>query len=426
MLIVGGTVLDLLNGEKPRDYDLEVYGITFNDLQKLLKENDYQIKSVGLAYGILTIKDDELDIDIGLPRKEKSVGPKHTDFTVELDQSMSYEEAFRRRDFTINAIGYDPIKSEIVDPYNGRHDFINGVLRMVDRKTFIEDPLRPIRAIQIYARKAEKIDEETLAVCRSMKSKINLLPKERIFDELSKLLLKAEKPSKGIRLLDEMNYLDIFTEIHLLKYISQNPEHHPEGDVFTHTMDVLDRAAKLKIYSSDHLAFMFAALLHDTGKITNTDPVKLTAYGHAKESARLAENFMYRITRDKRLINKVVNLCRYHMHLFHAERSNKLTPYRRLYNKSHLRDLIYFVKADHPDFLIERLFEIEKNINNETDGEESIPALVTGYDIMERGITKGKEIGNIKEECYRYQINNDIQDKYIMLKYLDNLLKKLP
>ena len=239
-MLVGGCVRDELMGIAPKDWDLEVYGIEPDKLRELLDEFG-DVKVVGEAFAVYKLGN---DLDVSLPRRERKTGRGHRGFVVEGDPDMSFEEACSRRDFTVNAILKDPLTGEIVDPFDGRGDIGRKTLRHVSDTTFPEDSLRVLRAAQFAARLEFDIAPETAELCRSID--VTDLPRERVWGEVEKILLKAQRPSIGLRLLYDLNVVvQLFPELQTLVGVPQEPDWHPEGDVDVHTLMVVDEARKL-------------------------------------------------------------------------------------------------------------------------------------------------------------------------------------
>jgi len=265
-LIVGGWVRDRLMQRQSKDIDIEVYGIPAGDLRSLLQQFG-SVNTVGESFTVYKVA----DIDVSLPRRESKVGRGHRGFEVTGDPSMSVEEAARRRDFTINAIAWDPLTDEYVDPFNGRRDLTAGILRVVDPRTFPEDSLRVLRAVQLAARFGFTLEPGTRDIC----SRIPLddLPSERIWGELEKLLLQAPRPSVGFALALELGVIDrLFPEIKALVGCPQEPDWHPEGDVWIHTLMVIDQARQRidGLTRPEQIAVMLGAVCHDVGKPPTT------------------------------------------------------------------------------------------------------------------------------------------------------------
>ena len=227
-MLVGGCVRDELLNVKPKDFDVEVYGIEPPKLREIL-DGFGKVDAVGEAFTVYKIGN---DLDVALPRRERKTGRGHKGFVVEGDPQMSFAEAAKRRDFTVNAIMQDALTGEIIDIFGGQADIENKILRVVSKETFAEDSLRVLRAAQFAARFGFKIDEETIEICRSID--LTDLPKERVWGELEKLLLKSEKPSIGLQWLRELGIVEqLFPELEAMIDVPQESEWHPEGWLFS-------------------------------------------------------------------------------------------------------------------------------------------------------------------------------------------------
>ena len=247
---VGGYVRDKLLGIENYDIDIEVHGISPADLESILRQIG-EPTAYGESFGIFGLKG--CGIDIAMPRKETLRGQGHRDFDVFVDPHIGTEAAARRRDFTVNAMMQDVLTGEIVDHYGGRADLQAGILRHVNDESFPEDPLRVLRGAQFAARFHLTPAPETIALCRTMD--LGHLPSERIGEELKKALLKAERPSVFFAVLREAEQLDVwFPELKALIGQEQHAVYHAEGDVWNHTMMVLDEAAKLRDTTANHYA----------------------------------------------------------------------------------------------------------------------------------------------------------------------------
>ena len=240
-VVVGGWVRDRLLGMRSKDVDVEVFGLDAERLETLLAGFG-KVHSVGRAFGVFRVG--SLDVDFSLPRRDSKRGPGHRGFDVAPDPSLSFAEAARRRDLTVNSIGVDPLTGEVLDPHDGRRDLERRVLRATDPARFPEDPLRGLRVAQLAARLEMTPDRELAALCRKLDP--GELSGERVFEELRKLLLRAGRPSLGFRVLEDTDQLRFFPELDALRGVPQDPEWHPEGDVWVHTLMVLDVAATLR------------------------------------------------------------------------------------------------------------------------------------------------------------------------------------
>jgi tRNA nucleotidyltransferase (CCA-adding enzyme) len=266
-LVVGGWVRDRLLGREAKDLDLEVYGIESPALARLL-ERFGSVNTVGESFTVFKVD----DIDVALPRRDSKIGRGHRGFEVVGDPSMTVEDAARRRDFTINAIAWDPLTHEYIDPFDGRTDLLaRKILRAVDPHTFGEDSLRVLRGIQFAARFNLRMDPDTMEICRRIE--LDDLPAERVWGEIDKLLLLAGRPSIGLALaLDLAVIARLFPELRALVGCEQEPDWHPEGDVWVHTLMVIDEARTRidDLERPKQVAVMLGALCHDLGKPLTT------------------------------------------------------------------------------------------------------------------------------------------------------------
>ncbi|MGH9761795.1 MAG: CCA tRNA nucleotidyltransferase, partial [Blastocatellia bacterium] len=314
-MLVGGSVRDLLLGYEPKDFDIEAYGLDPSILRTLLEEfgqvnavgekfTVYKLAFVEQAPSTATLPADtegsaqRFEIDVSIPRRESKSGKGHRGFSVTGDPFMTFEDAARRRDFTVNAILLDPLTGERVDPFGGISDLEHRVLRVVAPETFVEDSLRVLRAVQFAARFEMTIDPGTIELCRSID--LSDLPAERIWGEIEKLLLMSRKPSIGLRAALDIGVLDkLFPELKALSGCPLDPVTHPEGDVFTHTALCLDKAAESisELPKGKAVTVMMAVLLHDAGKplVTHQINGKVVAPGHDKAGLEPARDVLSRL-----------------------------------------------------------------------------------------------------------------------------------
>ncbi len=344
---VGGFVRDRLLGRDNKDVDVEVHGISVRALEKVLDELGERL-AMGESFGIMGLR--HYDLDIAMPRTERAVGDGRRDFEAGIDPFVGPEQAARRRDFTINALMEDVLTGEVLDFFGGREDLARGRIRHVDSSTFVEDHLRVLRAAQFAARFGFEVSSETRDLCATLD--LSGLAGERIFGELEKALLKSERSSVFFEELRRMGQLGVwFVEVEALIGVPQNQAYHPEGDVWTHTMQVVDRAASMRGRATNPLGFMLAALCHDFGKATAKQEVNdvIHAYGHEIEGVPLARRFLGRMTRDRRLASYVANMVELHMrpNLFVTNGSHT-KKYMHLFDVSNCpEDLLLLARADH-------------------------------------------------------------------------------
>lgn len=392
-MYVGGMVRDGLMGIECKDIDIEVYGLTPQALRGVLSTLG-EVMEMGASFGVYGLRHSA--IDIAMPRRERCVGIRHTDFEVSVDPKMSFRDAAMRRDLTINAMMRDVLTGELIDLWGGQSDLAGRVIRHVSADTFPEDALRVFRAAQFAARFEGRIAPETLALCRSMA--VDRISHERVCDELNKALLKAEKPSIFFRALRETDHLkEFFPELEACIGVRQSPVHHPEGDVFEHTMLALDCAAALRERARWPLGFMYAALFHDLGKAVATQihpDGRITAYGHEVQGLQPCEAQLRRLTNQARLIEYVKNMMWLHMrpNILAAGKSKKKKT-RQLFDLSVCpEDLILLSRADasgkldrpyddrNEAFLRERLEDYRKVMQR---------PMVTGSDLIQAGLRPG-------------------------------------
>jgi tRNA nucleotidyltransferase (CCA-adding enzyme) len=315
-MLVGGCVRDELMGIEPKDWDLEVYGIEPEKLKSILEQFG-QINIVGEAFTVYKIG---AEIDVAIPRRERKIARGHKGFVVEGDPQMSFADACKRRDFTVNAILKDPLTAEIIDPFNGRADIEKKLLRVVSADTFAEDSLRVLRAAQFAARFEFNIDSTTVEICKQID--LTDLPAERIWGEMEKLLLKAAKPSIGLQWFYDLNVVaQLFPEMQAMAGVRQEPEWHPEGNVDIHTLLTVDYARTLidDLPYPKQVAVMLGALCHDFGKPATTQFFDGRWRAHSHDEAGIAPTVSFLNTLNIHTLdgydvrNQVVQLVRYHL-----------------------------------------------------------------------------------------------------------------
>jgi tRNA nucleotidyltransferase (CCA-adding enzyme) len=426
-LLVGGCVRDELMGAQPKDWDVEVYGVEPARLRELL-DRFGKLNVVGEAFTVYKLGS---DLDVSLPRRERKTGRGHRAFVIEGDPAMSFANATARRDFTINAMLQDPLTGEIIDPHQGRDDLKSGILRAVSLETFAEDSLRVLRAAQFAARFEFRIEPETVVLCRAID--LSDLPAERIWGEMEKLLLGARRPSIGLGWLHALGVLDqLFPEIRALIDVPQEPEWHPEGDVFVHTRLVIDRARELidDLPYAKQVAVMLAALSHDFGKPATTEFIdgRLRSRGHEEAGVEPTLTFLDKLnvhTLDGYDVRAQV-LALVRDHLKPGEYYKKRDEvgdgaFRRLARKCELELLYRVAKADSlgrnadwvprekwfdaaaQDWFIERARELEV-------AEQPPAPLLLGRHLLEMGLPPGPRVGEITRAVYEMQLDGRVRD----------------
>lgn len=409
-VLVGGYVRDRLLGADSKDYDVEIFGLSPDAVADLLASFGELIQ-VGRAFGVLRIKG--IDADFSLPRRDSKSGSGHRGFDIAFDPDLDFAQASRRRDLTVNSIGLDLSSGEILDPHGGRADLARGVLRATDAAHFAEDPLRGMRTAQFAARLEMAPDEELTALC----SQLDLaeLPAERLYEELRKLLLKARKPSLGFEFLSCARLLRFFPEIENLQGVPQDPKWHPEGDVWVHTMLVIDEAAALRNRNNEDLALMVAALCHDFGKpaVSVEHDGRVRTPRHDVIGARMAREFLERLRAPGRLCDQVEALVKYHLApaLFVAQ-DTTARGYRRLARNLdkagvNIALLVRVARADHwgrtTDEAKKRIFPAADIFVAEAEKASVVDAapadVVLGRHLQARGLEPGPQFGDILNRC---------------------------
>ncbi len=413
-LIVGGWVRDALLGIASKDLDIEVFGLAAEPLRTLL-ERFGRIDTVGESFTVYKLG----DIDVSLPRRESKSGKGHKGFAVIGDPHLSPVEAARRRDFTINAISWDPLSNALVDPFDGQRDLDARILRMVDRTTFGEDSLRVLRALQFAARFDLRMDEETKALCRTIP--LDDLPSERVWGEIEKLLLRADRPSIGFTLALDLGVIDrLFPELKALVGCQQEPEWHPEGDVWVHTLLVIDEARK-RITDLDRgraAAVMLGAVCHDLGKpaVTAFIDGRIRSIGHEEGGVAPALALLDRLNvhsldgYDVRAA--VAGITAQHLKpgmFYKAPTPVSDGAFRRLALKVDLELLARVAKADclgrTGDFdctAMDWFLDRARALGVE---HEALKPIVLGRHLIELGITPGPNMGRLLRLLYEQQMD---------------------
>ncbi len=423
-VLVGGCIRDFFLNKPLKDYDIELFGC--NDslkIQTLLSQFG-KVKLVGKSFGVFKLQSKNYEFDFALPRTEKKVGKGYTGFEVQSDGFLSFEKASLRRDFTINSIGYDFCSQTFLDPNNGLEDLENQILRHIKDESFIEDPLRVYRAVQLCARFELTLDEKTFQLCQSMVKNglLEELSTHRIFEEFKKLLLQSPKPSLGFELLKELGILKYFPELEALIGCVQEFEYHPEGDVWIHTLLAIDEMAKLKTNDAfRNLYLMLAVVCHDFGKPATTQFIKgkITSYKHEKEGVAPTLAFLNRLTQDKKIILNVVQLVENHLapfQLYLHDSSQKAI--KRLAKRVNIEDLCLVCLADCKGRTIPDKSKCDNAINwllnqaKELEVENSALApLVLGRHLIALGYTPNASFKTILDFAYEIQLEDDSLSK---------------
>ncbi len=436
-IIVGGSVRDHFLELPIKDYDVEVYGLEkIEELETILSKYG-SVNLVGKSFGVLKFVYEGEEYDFSFPRTEEKVAKGHRGFDVSCDGTLSFKEASLRRDFTVNAIGYDIEEKVFIDPYGAKDDMLKRCLRHINDETFIEDPLRVYRAVQFCARFDYVLADKTFILCKKIveQGMLEELPKERIYIEFKKLLLKSPKPSVGFELMRKLGILKYYPELEVLIDVPQSPVWHPEGDVWVHTLMCVDKMVTLKTGDEKHdLKMMFAILCHDLGKATHTQitPEKISAIGHELAGLEPTESFMYRLTDEHDFIKSIFPLVEHHLapSIYYRGKAKNSTI-RRLSTKVNIEELVKVARAD---FLGRTTAESLRGIYKAGDwllakaeeldvyNEPPVP-LLQGRDLIALGIEPSVKYKILLNNVYLEQIRGNITTKEEAMAYIVKLLK---
>ena len=418
-LIVGGFVRDRLLGLASREVDVEVFGIPEGELRALL-ERVGRVEAVGQQFSVYKVG----AVDVALPRRESKSGRGHKGFVVSGDPSMSFEEAARRRDFTINAMSWDPLTDEYIDPFRGRDHLARRLLRLVDPATFADDSLRVLRALQFAARFELTADDTTKEICRRIP--LDDLPAERVWGEFEKLLLQAESPSIGFTLARELDVTaKLLPEMHALIDCPQEPEWHPEGDVWIHTLMVIDEARKRNsdLPRAPLATVMLAAVCHDLGKPLTTAVIdgRIRSLGHEEAGVAPATAVLDRLNVNSLdgfdVRTQVLAITAHHLKpgAFYKVR-DQLTDgaFRRLAQRVDMELLARLAKADccgrTGDFDCSAMdWFLERSRALGVEHKPPAPILM-GRHLLERGVEPGPRMGEILKAVYEMQLDGEVSD----------------
>ncbi len=428
-IVVGGSVRDNFLKLPIKDYDIEVYGLDSLDELASVLEQYGSVNLVGKSFGVLKFSYDGEEYDFSFPRTENKVASGHRGFEVTVDGNLEYIEAFRRRDFTINAMGYDVQAKEFIDPFDGLQDLHSKTIRHIDDNTFIEDPLRVYRAVQFLARFGFELDSDTFELCKRMvqDGMLKELPKERVYEEFKKLLLKSKKPSRGFEAMKELGILErYFPELQAIAGVPQSPKYHPEGDVWVHTMMALDAMAKElnpKLEDKQKLKFLFAILCHDLGKATHTsidENGDIRSIGHEKAGVEPTKKLLYRLSDEHDFIESILSLVEHHLkpsQFYNA--GAKASAIRRLATKVNIKELVVVAKAD---FLGRTTLESQAGIyhagewlleksSNLNVANKPLDCIMQGRDLITLGFKPSPQFKEILDAVYAQQLEGSIASK---------------
>jgi tRNA nucleotidyltransferase (CCA-adding enzyme) len=424
--LVGGCVRDGLLGLPPgKDFDVEVFGVDYDSLREALSRwgrTDF----VGRSFGVVKLATGSgHSYDFSLPRKDSKVAPGHKGFAVEFDPAITPHEAAARRDFTINSILYDPCARRVIDFFGGAADLKNRVLRHTS-EAFVEDPLRVLRGMQFAGRFDLRAAPETIELSRRIKSSYPELAVERVWQEWLKWAQLSTAPSAGLRFLADSEWIGHFPEIKALAGTPQDPEWHPEGDVFIHTCHCCDAMARLEDWraggTESRVVYMLAILAHDFGKPATTrrelreGRERVVSPGHEEAGAGLAETFLDRLRAPAGIRERVIPLVRNHLFHFQEMTDRAIRRLARRLAPENIHGLCLVMTADamgrppRPAVVPENVTRLLARAHElEVKGTAPRPILL-GRHLIEIGLRPGVQFGTILEKAFDAQLEGAFGD----------------
>jgi len=428
--LVGGSVRDALLGIPHKDFDLEVFGVSYEQLVTGLSRWG-RTDLVGRSFGVIKLSvQGETAYDFTIPRRDSKHAPGHKGFAVQFDPGITLQEAASRRDFTINAIMYDPRQAQMLDFFGGLQDLERRILRHTSA-AFVEDPLRVLRGMQFVSRFNLEPAPETVALCQRIHAAYHELALERVWDEWHKWAVKSVLPSAGLRFLEATGWLAHFPEIQALRGIPQDPEWHPEGDVFEHTCHACDALVNLPGWreadETDRAVYSFAVLAHDFAKPKTTatalknGKMRIVSPGHESEGGPLAFQFLERIHAPLAIGDRVIPLVTHHLAAHHLSHMDTITDrsVRRLAQHlapDNIHGLCVVITADHngrpplPTGIPKSVREIETRAAELLVQDRVPESILKGRHLLEMGFSPGKHFGTILEAAYEAQLDGEFHD----------------
>lgn len=373
-IIVGGYIRDRLLNLDSKDIDVELYNLDSLELLNDILSEFGSLCSVGKSFGVYKLRYKNLDIDFSLPRLDSKVGSGHRGFVITTDKNLEFKTASRRRDFTINAMGFDVDTKTLLDPYNGLDDLAAKTLRAVDIEKFGEDPLRVLRAVQFSSRFDFVLESTLFAKCKEMIAlgQLEELPSERVFEEFKKMILESKKPSHGFLLLKKLYALPFFKGLDTL-----------DERVFLQTVEALDFLNSFEMQKhKKHLTLLLALLCREFSQ---------------EEFPR----FLYRLTQEVKLHRDIKDILKIYRQFQLSECSNY-----RLYSLAEAFEIKSFLLFLDAAYLGKKREEIQscrvkaKQLNIYTS---SMPPLIQGRDLISFGCRPSQEFSQLLKQIYEAQ-----------------------
>ena len=440
-LLVGGAVRDALLGLEPKDFDVEVYGTSYDRLADFLVPYG-RVDLVGKSFGVVKLSAETATVDFSIPRRESKIGPHHRGFQATFDESITPREAASRRDFTINAIAFDPIRGQVLDFFGGQEDLKNHVLRATSA-AFSEDPLRVLRGMQFACRFDLTVEPATAEMCRSIAVEYSSLARERVAEEFMKWT-GAKHPGRVLEYLTTTGWIAHFPEIGGLAGVPQDPGWHPEGDVGTHTMLVVDAAARIgareHLTGDDRAVLLFAALCHDFAKPATTQlrerdgKPRWTSWGHEAAGGPMARSFLERIGIKSAIVDQVVPIVEHHLASSSIGRDPSPRAVRRLamhLAPASISQLLLVIEADHsgraplPPGLPEGAMRIRDMAVAQAVEHEPQPPFILGRHVLPYFENRpGKHIGEVTAAALEAQADGAFSTQEEALEWLERHIRQ--
>lgn len=463
---VGGCVRDCLMGKTPKDFDFEVHGVSADKLEEILAQHG-KVDFVGKSFGVYILRPNpdnpQESYEIALPRTEIKTGEGHRGFDVVPNPNLGVEKACQRRDFSVNSIMIHAKTYEVVDPANGIEDIKSKTLRPTNLTSFTEDPLRVLRAMQICSRLELNPTQKAIDLASLTKTQHQELSKERVWVEWEKWATKSEKPSLGLKWLEQTSWIENYPELQAMLNVPQDPTWHPEGDAWTHTLATVDamteRLEWKEAEPKQKIILLLGILCHDLGKpattqfkgkinpeytkLTNKDKTGIPEFidekwrspGHEEAGLEPTQSFLERINTPKEYLEPILAIVKYHMAYLPIDLNSQEQTTRE--QRHCARDLAYrcskfklstkllvtAMKADHngrpplEKILPEKARKLEQALEITNCLDKPEPAMVTGKDLIQEKVPQGEAIGKIKEHLYQLQIQEKFQTREQGIKY---------
>lgn len=426
-MLVGGWVRDALLGAPGKDVDIEVYGITDPDALAAVLAGCGKVTEAGKQFGVFKVRIVDTEVDVSLPRRESKAGAGHRGFAVIPDGQLGFAEASARRDFTINALMADPETGEVIDCHGGLADLRAGILRHTS-EAFSEDPLRVLRAVQLAARFGFIMDPGTALLCLRLAPSYAELSIERVWGEWERIGTRGTDLFAALSILGYTGWEVHFPQLMALHGTEQDPEWHPEGDVWIHSGLAADQAARLAdeagLTGHDRLVIVFAALLHDLGKVTHTqyDSGRITSHGHAEAGVEPARAFLASIGCPEGITSRILPLIREHMNCFGRPTKSAVRRLVRRLVPATLTELALACAADakgrgDPDAwsTAGAWFEMGRDLKVE---ERPAKGLLTGNHLIAAGMKPGPAFKPILAEGLAAQDAGEFEDEAGAVRWL--------